>query len=379
LRIGLVQLIYAAIGLGLALLVAEIDVGADVDSDRVASLFFSLTGGLVALIALVFSLLFLVVPYANTSLTPRLTLFRDNPIVWHSFAYFVGVFVFLSVGGLVVTNDSEVSFLVPLIALVVVLGSLGMVRSLQFGAYRSLQLGATLSDITAAGRRVIDVLYPDQFTDAAAEQAALPPVVSEVRWSGDLCFLRQIDLPKLVRQASAADAVVELPVGVGEELRPDVVIFAIRGASGGVQDGELVRLVDTGPDRSFEQDPLFAFRLLVDIALRALSSAINDPLTAVQAIGGVHELLHLLVHRDLDVGRVGDEDGTLRVVLTVPSWDDYLAIGVDEMVSYIAAFPQSRRRLVEMVESLLEEAPPSRRASLASRQRALAALRPEVG
>ena len=58
---------------------------------------------LIVIQALVFSLLFLVVPYANTSLTPRLTLFRENPVVWHSFAFFVAVFVFLSVGGMAVS------------------------------------------------------------------------------------------------------------------------------------------------------------------------------------------------------------------------------------------------------------------------------------
>ena len=89
----------------------SIDAGSDIDNGTVTTLLFSLAGGLIALITLVFSLLFLVVPYANTSLSPRLTLFRDDPVVWRSFAYFVAVFVFLTVSGLSLSDDSEVSVL----------------------------------------------------------------------------------------------------------------------------------------------------------------------------------------------------------------------------------------------------------------------------
>jgi formate hydrogenlyase subunit 4 len=41
-----------------------------------------------------FSLLFLVVQWAFSSLSPRLNLFRDDPIVWRTFAFAIGVFVF---------------------------------------------------------------------------------------------------------------------------------------------------------------------------------------------------------------------------------------------------------------------------------------------
>jgi len=86
----------------------------------------------------------------------------------------------------------------------------------------------------------------------------------------------------------------------------------------------------------------------------------------------VHELLHSVVGRDLDIGRIGSADGELRVVLDVPSWEDYLAIGVDELTTFVGHTPQARQRLVAMVDALLTEAPPSRRAALEARQRALA-------
>ena len=82
----------------------------------------------------------------------------------------------------------------------------------------------------------------------------------------------------------------------------------------------------TGHDRTFRQDPLFAFRLLADIAMRALSAAVNDLATAVQVLDTI-ESLQALVSRDLDVADVADGAGTVRVVLALPSWDDYLRTG----------------------------------------------------
>ena len=367
LRNGLVQLLFILAALALAFLVPELDAEPHVDSARITTMMFSFAGGLIALITIVFSLLFLVVPAVNTSLTPRLTLFRDDPVVWRSFALFVGLFVFFSTSGLVLSNDDDVSYVVAVLAIVLVLAAAASVRTLQFRAYRSLQFGATIVDITAAGERLLGVLYEDELGPQGSERAELPPVVAEVRWPGGLGILRQIDVPHLVQFATIAEAVVEVRVAVGEELRRDVVVFAVRGGSGEHHE-RLFRTVETGPDRSFDQDPLFAFRLLVDIALRSLSSAVNDPITAVQAIAGVHELLHVVMHRDLDIGLVDAADGRLRVVVKVPTWDDYLAAGVDEITPYVDKAPQARRRLAEMVDALLAEAPAPRRPALESRR-----------
>ena len=97
-------------------------------------------------------------------------------------------------------------------------------------------------------------------------------------------------------------------------------------------DEAVLRGLVTGPERTFDQDPLLAFRLLADIGMRALSSAINDPATAEQVLDTMESLLRALVARDLDVADVADDAGTVRVVLALPSWDDYLGIGLDDLI-----------------------------------------------
>src|SRR5271168_4951450 len=82
----------------------------------------------------------------------------------------------------------------------------------------------------------------------------------------------------------------------------------------------------TGGERTFEQDPKYALRLLVDIAIRALSPAINDPTTAVQALDQIEDLLLRLGSSNLDAGQFLDQDGKLRLVVPFPTWDDFLLL-----------------------------------------------------
>jgi uncharacterized membrane protein len=83
---------------------------------------------------------------------------------------------------------------------------------------------------------------------------------------------------------------------------------------------------ELGPERTLDQDSLFAFRILVDIANKALSAAINDPTTAVLTIDQLHRLLRLVGKRNLRNERVTDEVGQLRLILPTPNWEDFINI-----------------------------------------------------
>jgi len=111
---------------------------------------------------------------------------------------------------------------------------------------------------------------------------------------------------------------------------------------------------------------LFGFRLLNDLALRAMSSAINDPASAAQAIDSIENLLSTLADRDLAVGLIVDDAGSPRVVFDAPGWEEFLAAGADEIAETLMQ-PMVRRRLRAMLEHLMIIAPPERRAPIAIR------------
>jgi uncharacterized membrane protein len=136
---------------------------------------------------------------------------------------------------------------------------------------------------------------------------------------------------------------------------------------GEVTDVAVLHGLVTGPERTFHQDPLFAFRLLADIGLRALSPAVNDPATAVQVLDTVQGILGPLVTRDLDVTEMADGSGVVRVVLALPSWDDYLRTSLDDLIESATRSPMVLLRARVLLAGLLETAPAPRRPSIAWR------------
>jgi uncharacterized membrane protein len=113
-------------------------------------------------------------------------------------------------------------------------------------------------------------------------------------------------------------------------------------------------------ERAFEQDPKYPLRLLVDTAIMALSPAVNDPTTAVQAIDQIQDLLHRLGGRVLETGFVKDARGELRVIFPMPTWEEYLGLAFDEIRLYGASTIQVLRRmraaLIDLSASLTEPA-----------------------
>jgi uncharacterized membrane protein len=120
----------------------------------------------------------------------------------------------------------------------------------------------------------------------------------------------------------------------------------------------------TGQERTFGQDPLFAFRLLADIGLRALSPAVNDPATAVQVLDTIQSLLVPLVTRDLEVAEVADRTGAVKVVLALPSWDDNLRTALDDLIEAGSRSPMVPLQARVLFTGLLAAAPPQRRSSI---------------
>ena len=126
-------------------------------------------------------------------------------------------------------------------------------------------------------------------------------------------------------------------------------------------------LVRIGLLRTLEQDPAYGIRLLVDIAIRALSSAVNDPTSAVQALDQLDDVLQRLARRSLGDGRLHAGDGRVLVRFPAPRWDAFVALAVDEIIVYGAGSIQVTRRLRAVLDDLLASAPPSRRPPVSAR------------
>ncbi len=172
--------------------------------------------------------------------------------------------------------------------------------------------------------------------------------------------VRAFDIPGLVALGQRADCVIELVPQVGEFVALGDPLFRIRQGAHAPPTAALYHAIAIGPERTLEQDPAFAFRMIVDIACKGLSPAINDPTTAVLALDQIHHLLRDVGQRHLDDERVRDATGRLRLVYRTPDWEDFVVLAVTEIRQFGSASIQIARRLRAMLENLIQTVPHER-------------------
>ena len=173
-----------------------------------------------------------------------------------------------------------------------------------------------------------------------------------------------VNIPALLAEARRADCIVEIAPQVGDFVAVDEPLFYLYGNAGAIDDRRLRSLIAFGSERTLEQDPLFGFRILVDIALKALSPAINDPTTAVLAIDQLHVLLRVVGLRSLRADEFADDSGQLRLIFRTPNWEHFVHISLREIRQCGAGSLQVVRRMRAMIENLQQTLGEPRRPAL---------------
>lgn len=203
---------------------------------------------------------------------------------------------------------------------------------------------------------------------AAAELEAIlahrPTLVVRSKESG---ALQAADDEGLLAWATHHDATIVLPYGVGDFVSSGAVLLEVYGSTTfpRVTERRLAGRLALGIERTIDQDPAFALRILVDVAIRALSPAVNDPTTAVQVIDHLEDTLGLIGQTPGLDGRweYRDDANNLRLVMPAHRFEDYLSLGVTEIRVYGASSIQVMRRLraalLELEVSVLPEYVPA--------------------
>ena len=304
---------------------------------------------------------------ASGQLTPRIiatTLLRDNVV-----RYTVGLFVFTLLFAISVLNRVEGTSHQLVLFVAGLLGLLSIAAFLYLIDYaaRLLRPVSILSRVGEDGLAVIEAVYP-QPTQGPSLPHIKPQTTGKpsriVYHTGRSSVLLSVKIQMLLSESQKANAVVELIPVVGDFVGKDEPLFALHGNVSGIDDDILVSSIDFGIERTLEQDPTFAFRIILDIALKALSPAINDPTTAVLAIDQLHRLLRSVGKRNLRTDNITDESGKLRVIFRTPNWEDFVNLACTELRRYGADSIQVVRRLRAMIENLIRTLPEHRHAAL---------------
>jgi uncharacterized membrane protein len=336
---------------------------AELGPDGARALLGALSSSMLTFIVFVFSILLVAVQLASAQLTPRIiALVYRSPILKLSLTFFVFEFTFT------LAVLSRIDDAVPRVSMwMAVWGSVACIALFIYmidSVGKGLRPVSLLTRVGSAGQEIIRAEYPELVAgtqDVPTNVALLPQeqpsrTVPSEATGAVLAF----DEAGLVELARRAECLIELVPQVGDFVTPGDPLFRLYRGGEAIADRRLQQAVAVGSERTLEQDPEFAFRIIVDIASKALSPAINDPTTGVLAIDQIHRLLGTVSRRQLDTGRVSDAEGRLRLAYRTPDWEDFVSLSVTEIRQFGRESIQIVRRMRAMLESLIKVVPPQR-------------------
>jgi uncharacterized membrane protein len=343
------------------------------------AIFGALAGGMITFTGIVFSAVFVAAQIQTSSYSPRLAArLRRDPIVIAGLALptataIYSLFALAAIGRQ--TSESGRAFLptaTVLCGLALALVTLGVFVALVQRAFESTQIGGILRALMRRGYAVIEDVHPRGGAHGDASAPLHADVdATEIAHPGPPAVIAAIDRAALLRLARETGGFVTVVPAVGEYLAAGRVVLRIAGAQTDPDPALARRVFVLTRQRTIDQDPAFALRMLVDIAIRGLSPAINDPTTAVQALDRIEALLTDLAQRHPGPSVLVDDDGTPRAIIHAPRWAAYMELGLMEIRLYGASSPQIVRRLNALYDGLDRVADDSERPRIALERRLL--------
>ncbi len=340
-----------------------------ISSAAAMALYGAIASGMITLTGIVFSLVFVMVQFSATAYSPRLVLWMArDPLLSHTIGIFTATFLYAiaALAWVDRQNSGKVPFFSGWLVIALLLASvMAFVRLVQ--SISRLQINSVLQFTGDFARHNIEVMYPPiNQSDLLVPggQRGVGPIKQLLCYSGPPRVVQSLDLPALVFLAKRADGVIEMLSAVGDTLVESTPLLKVSCTRAPIEEAALRKAIRTGSERTFEQDPKYSIHLLVDIAIRALSPAINDPTTAVQALDQIEDLLLRLGRRRIEIDEVHDSAGCVRLIVRVPTWEDFLDLAFSQIRFYGATSIQVMRRMKALLRDLIDALPEERRPAL---------------
>ncbi|MER6997197.1 DUF2254 domain-containing protein [Streptomyces sp. NPDC000410] len=330
-----------------------------------SSVLSAIVGAMVSLLGFVVTIGVLVVQQATSSLSPRyMRLWYRDRLQKAVLASFTGTFAFAFSLLRTIESDSVPDMGVTLAGLAVAACLLLLLIYLNRFTH-NLRPVAIAELVGRMGAQVL-LGAADRIRSSAPREGAATAVPA----GGPVTYIRSehggavqaFDAAGLEATARRHDCVFVVTRPVGDFVPPGAVLIEVHGGVPVPDPRKVTGLVALGAERTIEQDPAFALRILVDIAVRALSPAVNDPTSAVQVLNHIDAFLHTVGGLDIGGGRhvLADDDGRPRLVVPGRTWEDYLQLAVTEIREYGAGSLQICRRLRALLQDLLDALPADR-------------------
>jgi uncharacterized membrane protein len=341
-------------------------------ADDARTLLFGITGTVITIIALLLGLTVVALQLSSTQFSPRLlrNFLRDRPnqVVLSAF---VATFAYSAAGLYTVgvsggSRTASYPRLAVSGAIVLLFVSLGLLLYFADHLVHSIQVDAIMESVQ---RNTLAVIR-DGLLAGGQESPEVPawavPVMS--RRSG---YVQAAHPGTLLPDVARHQVCLRLRPRVGEHVVAGTTLAWIWRASPedpAPDPQHLTRILEAGVrigfERTLEQDAAFGIRQLVDVACKALSPAVNDPYTAVQAVDHLSVIFCALARRPL--GTHVARDGLGTVIIPARRFPDYLAVMCGLIRRYGASEPTVANALLRLLGNCAAVAgdDPERRAAI---------------
>ena len=322
------------------------------------------SAAMLSFVVLFFSVLLLTVQIASSTLSPRII---ARPFRSRALKASLGLFVFTLIYSMAVVArgiEGNIGQLATAMVIVLTVTSICVFLYVVEHVSKELRPATVMADVASEGLKVIKAVYPRMLEETAFEsqldEGLLGPPSRVILHVGKAGVVQALDITTLVDLATHAGCTIEVVPQVGDFVTSHDPVFRLYGGGTAIASEELLKHIALERERTLEQDPAFAFRIVVDIASKALSPAINDPTTAVLALDQIHNLLREVGLRQLDTGSIYDSLGQVRLFYRTPDWEDFVGLAVTEIRQFGANSTQVVRRMRAMLENLIPLVAPHR-------------------
>lgn len=345
--------------------------GAGVEGTRTT--LSAIAGSVMTVAGVSFSMTIVVLQLASSQYSPRVVRsFRRDRVIHVVLGVFVGTFMFALIAMRTIAAGDEGSpFTAPItvtVAMVLGTASMLMLVALVHHVAKTMQVSSIIHAIAGETREALELVFPEMLGEADEEPPAVPPPSRDdepriVRAPRD-GYVQYVDAEEIDEIEGAE--LVRLDACVGDFVREGDSLASVwpRGERERKSDSDPASAFVIGEHRTMQQDLRYGIRLLVDIALRALSPGINDPTTAVDCVNATGALLCSAVRRRIPVPTRRTDRG-LCVYAPRPSLGDMIAEAFEEIVSAADRSPPVQLAVLDAIEAIAQRDPSGRhRASL---------------
>lgn len=303
-----------------------------------------IAGSTITVAGTVYSITIVALTLASTQFSPRIlrNFMRDtgNQVV---LGVLVGIFAYcIIVLRTIRSGGEDAENFVPSIAVVVGvgLGLLGVGFLIYFIHHVATEIQATSIISSIARETIFEIKTNYQATDAPpfdAGSADFPPSAWVKIPSLETGYIQNADTEALQMLAEKHDLIVKMRRRVGEFTITDLPLLQIapKNAAALTIDKNLIEkfnaAYDVGNFRTVEGDIAFGLRQIVDIALKALSPAINDSTTGVTCIDYLTAILVELAKRPSCPAFIFDRSGAVRVAVNPQKFEDFFDLAFNQI------------------------------------------------